>query len=170
MEGHDRCDLMTRMARLERELLFVRRRLRDQQTSNGPAASFQAVRVRVGVGDYAVASVFLRQIIRYAATTVLELGDNAVKGVLTLPATSIPVIDLGERLGLGATTVDEHTLLLIAAVRDQWLALIVAGVSGAIELSATELHAVQVLDLEGLFPAAALEAIGLSLRPSKEAP
>ncbi|HVJ13925.1 MAG TPA: chemotaxis protein CheW [Polyangiaceae bacterium] len=184
MDATDRYELMTRLVRLERELLFVRRKLTDQQTPTSlPAGSFQAVRVQVGAGEYAIPSVCVRQIIRYALPAPVQL-PSAIKGVLTIAGEPIVVVDLGERLGFGTTVIDHETALVIATINDSMVALIIERVCDAIQLERAELHVpsdpltsgacvaaigtyagrlVQVLDLDQLVPPAELELLTLSI-------
>jgi chemotaxis signal transduction protein len=185
LDDPERYELMTRLVRLERELLFVRRKLKDREIpSSLPQGSFQAVRVRVGVGEYAIPSICVRQIIRYAPPAPLKLAPCAVKGVLSIGGGPIVVVDLGERLGYGATPLDRETALVIASIGDCLLALIIERVIDAVLLDSAELHVpsvqlapnacvaavgtyagrlVQVLDLDRLLCASELELVALGL-------
>ncbi len=171
----DRHELMTRLVRLERELLFVRRKLTDREIPTSlPQGSFQAVRVQVGVGEYAIPSSYVWQIIRYAQPGALSIGGAP-----------IVVVDLGERLGYGPTPISAESALLIASIRDCLVALIIERVSDALMLDSAELHVpsaqltpnacvaavgtyagrlVQVLDLDRLLCTSELERLNLGLQ------
>ena len=185
LDDPDRYELMTRLVRLERELLFVRRKLKDREPpSSLPHGSFQAVRVQVGVGEYAIPSACVRQIIRYTPLTPLKLAPCAVKGALSIGGEPIIVMDLGERLGYGPTPVDSETALVITSTQDCMVALIIERVSDAVLLDSAQLHVpsvqlapnacvaavgtyagrlVQVLDLDRLLCASELELLTRAL-------
>ena len=69
MDSSERSELLNRLARLERELVSVRRDLGERNVVTLPTGVFQAVRVQVGGEHYAVPSEQVRQIIRYARVT-----------------------------------------------------------------------------------------------------
>jgi purine-binding chemotaxis protein CheW len=157
MEAHDRHELLTRLARLERELLFVRRKLKEQQTSHVlPEGSFQAVRIQLGVGEFAIPSECVRQIIRYARPAQVGSTAGAIKGLLRIGGEAIIVLDLAERIGLGASVIDDDSALLIARLHDSLVALIIERVQDAILLQSCELHVPSIQ----LAPNACVAAVG----------
>jgi chemotaxis signal transduction protein len=141
METHDRYELLTRMARLERELLFVRRKLKERQPPVAlPCGSFQAVRFQISVAEYAIPTAMVRQIVRYAPQRKV----------------SIALLDLSERLGLGPTNVYDEAALMIVSVHGCAIGLVIERVSDTIALTADELH----VPCETLLPDAYVAGIG----------
>ena len=179
MEGNQRAQLLSRMARLERELLAVRRELADPSVAI-PAGSFQAVCVQVCGDRYAVPSVQVKQIIRYARVTHVPNAPRAVQGVLSLRGEAVVILDTRERLGLGRTVIDAKTAVLVTLVRDWLVGLIVERTLGVVTLDGSTLaqpspataatvnvaalgsvagELVQLFDLAQLLPPAELELL-----------
>lgn len=154
MEARERYELLTRLARLEREVLFVRRRLKeDRSASVLPGGTRQGVRIQVGMQEFAIASAYIRQIVRYAPPSL-------ARGSLYPRDDGIPVIDLGDRLGLGTTEAGSDAALMIVCVHDVLIGLVIQRVLDAVQLDGNEPHA---LDLDGLISASELELLTLSV-------
>jgi purine-binding chemotaxis protein CheW len=186
VDSDERTELLSRLARLERELVAVRRNLSDRNTVTIPSGVFQAVRLLVAGEHYAVPSAEVRQIIRYARVTRVPSAPRAVQGVLRLRGEVVVVLDVAERLGLGPTALDLRTPVVIARVHDWLVGLLVERVldvvtldgasltqpSGAIAASvnvaavgAVDGELVQLFDLEQLLSPSELEHLADSLHP-----
>ena len=73
----------------------------------------QLLRFAVGDERYAVRIDAVREILEVTRTTPLPLMPAFVRGVMNLRGAVVPVIDLGARLGLQATTVGRRSCVVI---------------------------------------------------------
>jgi len=87
----------------------------------------EVVAFRVSDQDFCFEIMSVREIRGWTETTILPHSQAYVKGVVNLRGSVVPVIDLSERLGLGAitpgprhvviiTVVDNHTVGFLADV------------------------------------------------------
>lgn len=194
MDSNERLELLSRLARLNSELLEVRRGLGELNSVAIPQGTFQALRVQVAGEHFAVPSEQVRQIIRYARATLVPAAPRAVHGVLNLHGDVVVVLDVSERLNLGRVELDLRTPVVVVTIQGWHVGLVVdrvldvvtldsAGLtapSGAIasSLSVAALGSVsgqllQLFDLERLLSRVELEgienAIADSLLPEPDA-
>ena len=177
--------LLRRLQRLERALLTVRRMIGDATAVTPlPATAFRALAVRVAGDSYAVPVDRVVEIVRFAKLTRVSNAPRAVLGVLNLRGRVVVVLDVRERLGLGATEIDAKTAIVVATLHDHEIGLVVDRVREVVLLEPSELDAptgplaemtcihavgtiqgalVQLLDLERVLSANELEnAVELS--------
>lgn len=114
MDVEARTEALARLAGLERQLDELRRTLGAHRTRFPPPRGFfQAVRVVVGDGAYAVTSAAVREIVRYARLTPVPGAAVALRGMLNLRGERVPVLDLRRLLGAGDTRPDLKTIILV---------------------------------------------------------
>lgn len=77
------------------------------------APAVQLLRFAVGQERYAVRIDAVREILEVARTTPLPLMPSFVRGVMNLRGAVVPVIDLGARLGMDATTLGRRSCVVI---------------------------------------------------------
>lgn len=71
----------------------------------------------------------IREIRGWTQATPLPQSPDFVRGVVNLRGTVLPIIDLGARLGLGATEPTARHAILVAEIGDRLVGLLVDGVS-----------------------------------------
>jgi purine-binding chemotaxis protein CheW len=64
-------------------------------------------------GDYAVPILKLKEILQYAGLTPVPGAPRAVRGVLNLRGSVVPVVDLAIRFGVGETAPSRLTCVLV---------------------------------------------------------
>lgn len=102
----------------------------------------------LGQERYAVRIDAVREILEVVRMTPLPLMPRFVRGVMNLRGAVVPVVDLGARLGLAATTVGRRTCVVIVDIAlpddqgTQRLGMLVDAVYEVVDLGATELEAV----------------------------
>lgn len=99
---------------------------------------------RLGTESYGITVVRVREIIRLAAVTAVPQMPAHVKGVINLRGRIVPVLDLGQRLGLGEAESSEQTCIVVVEVATaqgtgRHMGLIVDGVEEVIQIAAAEL-------------------------------
>lgn len=78
-----------------------------------PPATLQFLRMALGEQMVAVRIDTVREILELAPLTPLPLTPAFVRGVMNLRGAVVPVIDLGERVGLPATVAGRRTCVVI---------------------------------------------------------
>ncbi|WP_181072359.1 chemotaxis protein CheW [Stutzerimonas azotifigens] len=93
---------------------------------------------------YAIDSLCVREIIEYPLLTRVPSAGRAIKGVINLRGSVVPVIDLAVRFGRGQTAINRRTCVIILEVRDEdealVLGIIVDAVSEVLEVAASDLR------------------------------
>lgn len=96
--------------------------------------------------EYALAILNVREIIEFSTLTVVPNTPPAVRGVINLRGSVVPVIDLAVRFGLPPTTPGHLTCIVIVDHRigetNTVVGLIADTVSQVIDLPLTEIQAV----------------------------
>jgi purine-binding chemotaxis protein CheW len=102
----------------------------------------EVVAFRVADQDYCFDLASVREIRGWTATTALPHAKPYVKGVINLRGSVVPVIDLSERLGLGAADPGLRHVIIIAVVDDQTVGLLADVVSDILAVSESDLQAI----------------------------
>jgi len=79
----------------------------------------EVVAFRVSDQDFCFDIMSVREIRGWTETTILPHAQPYVKGVVNLRGSVVPVIDLSERLGLGAITPGPRHVVIITVVDNQ---------------------------------------------------
>jgi len=79
----------------------------------------EVVAFRVSDQDFCFDIMAVREIRGWTETTILPHSQAYVKGVVNLRGSVVPVIDLSERLGLGAITPGPRHVVIITVVDNQ---------------------------------------------------
>ena len=100
---------------------------------------------RLGGEVYAIDILRIREIVEYSAPANVPLMPPAVRGVINLRGTVVPLIDLGVRFGRGITTAGKRTCFVIVetehAGTPYTLGLMVDGVNGVMDIPASDIEA-----------------------------
>lgn len=78
----------------------------------------------------------IREIRSWTPVTTLPFAENSVLGVMNLRGAVIPIVDLKDRLGLGATGEDHRNVIVIVSLSGRTLGLLVEAVSEIISVPA----------------------------------
>ncbi len=93
---------------------------------------------------YAVDSLCVREIIEYPLLTRVPTAGKAIKGVINLRGSVVPVIDLSMRFGRGPTPVSRRTCVIILEVTNEdeplVLGIVVDAVSEVLEVAASNIR------------------------------
>jgi purine-binding chemotaxis protein CheW len=92
---------------------------------------------------FAIGILAIKEIIEYHALTVVPMMPEAVRGVLNLRGSVVPVIDLAVRFGRKPTVVTNRTCIVIAEVHTegerQDIGVIVDAVNQVLDIPASEI-------------------------------
>lgn len=84
---------------------------------------------RVGAQEFGVDIRSVQEIRGWTPATVLPHAPSYVRGVINLRGAVLPIVDLGERLGLGATATSERNVIIVVQVGAQTVGMLVDAVS-----------------------------------------
>ncbi len=95
-----------------------------------PAASgpIELIAFRVGAQEFCIDIMSVREIRGWTPATPLPHAPPFVKGVINLRGTVLPILDLSERLGLGAIQPSARHVIIVARIDKHLVGLLVDAV------------------------------------------
>ncbi|MEJ6395423.1 chemotaxis protein CheW [Gymnodinialimonas sp. 2305UL16-5] len=102
----------------------------------------EVVAFRVAGQDFCFDIMSVREIRGWTQTTTLPHAQSYVKGVINLRGNVVPVVDLADRLGFGATDPSERHVIIIAVVEGQTIGLLADVVSDILSVQNDAMHPV----------------------------
>jgi len=107
-------------------------------TTKDAAASAQYLSFQVAGESYAVGVLQAREIIEYSTVTRVPQAPAAVRGVINLRGSVVPVVDLAVKFGLPASEIGRRTCVVIVECTIEGEAMVMGVMADAVN---------QVLDL-----------------------
>lgn len=98
-------------------------------TSTSSAGKRELIAFRIGEQEFCVDITAVREIRGYVPATPLPHAPSYVRGVINLRGTVLPVIDLGQRMGLGQAEPTARSVIVVARIENQVFGLLVDAVS-----------------------------------------
>lgn len=98
------------------------------------------ITVRAGSQDFGIDMLAVREIRGWSEPTPLPQAPSYVRGMVQLRGVVIPVIDLGDRLGLGAAVPTAKSVLVVVERNGQLVGLLVDSVSDLVVLPQASLQ------------------------------
>ena len=89
----------------------------------------ELIAFRIGVQEFCVDIMAVREIRGWTKATPLPHAPPFVRGVINLRGAVLPIVDLSERLGLGAAEPTHRHVIIVAQVAKQIVGLLVDAVS-----------------------------------------
>ncbi|MCS7295384.1 MAG: chemotaxis protein CheW [Dehalococcoidia bacterium] len=114
----------------------------NHASASTPAGRQEVVAFRLADQDFCIDIDYVREIRGWTPATRLPHAPNYVKGVINLRGSVIGVIDLADRLGLGATTPSDRHVVIIVQVGRQTVGLLADFVSDILEIGEDRVSAV----------------------------
>ena len=110
-----------------------------------PAAELgQYLTFMLGNEIFAISILSIKEIIEYDTLTVVPMMPAAVRGVINLRGSVVPVMDLSARFGKPSSTVTKRTCIVIVEVNDEEsrhdVGVIVDMVNEVLDISASEIE------------------------------
>lgn len=110
------------------------------QRLDGPmsakAPGSELLSVRVGVQEFALDIMCVREIRGWMSSTPMPHQPPSVKGMINLRGVVLSVIDLGERLGLAPVESSSSAVVVVVQLEDRMLGLLVDAVCDIIMVNA----------------------------------
>ncbi|MEQ9258179.1 MAG: chemotaxis protein CheW [Roseovarius sp.] len=100
----------------------------------------EVVAFRVSDQDFCFDLTSVREIRGWTETTMLPHAQPYVKGVINLRGSVVPVVDLSERLGLGATEPGPRNVIIITVLGQRTVGLLADVVSDILTVSETDIQ------------------------------
>jgi purine-binding chemotaxis protein CheW len=114
----------------------------QQSPETGPGADrMELISFQVREQSFCLDLMVIRELRVWSAPTPLPQAPDFVRGVVNLRGTVLPIIDLGARLGLGATNATPHSAILVAEAGDRLVGLLVDSVSEILSVSVSSIQA-----------------------------
>lgn len=108
---------------------------RPSPATDPKAAEHELVAFRVAGQDFCVNIMSVREIRGWTPTTILPHAPPYVCGVINLRGSVVPIIDLANRLGLGAIEPTVRHVIIIAILGDKTVGLLVEAVSDILSVA-----------------------------------
>lgn len=109
------------------------------QRFDGPmsakAPGAELLSVRLGAQEFALDIMCVREIRGWMSSTPMPHSPPSVKGMINLRGLVLPVIDLGECLGLSAVEPSSSAVVVVVQIEDRMLGLLVDAVCDIIAVT-----------------------------------
>lgn len=105
-----------------------------QERRKGPAEIRQLIGFLVGPEEYGLEILRVREIIRVKEITRLPGVSEFMKGVINLRGDVIPILDLGEKLGLNGKGISQNSRVIVVEVEGRLIGLMVDAVSQVLRI------------------------------------
>ncbi len=96
--------------------------------TNLPKTGAELIAVAIGEQQFAIDIMSVREIRGWTKSTPLAQAPAHVLGMINLRGVVLPVIDLGARLGLGATSPAQSSVVVVVQVGEHQVGLLVDAV------------------------------------------
>lgn len=98
-------------------------------TASTNPTNVEFVSLTAGGQGFCIPITQIREIRRWTQVTALPQADAAVLGVMNLRGAVIPIIDLAARLGIGASSNGQRSVIVVVTVGTRVMGLLVESVS-----------------------------------------
>ena len=109
-------------------------------TNSAAAPGNEFVAFRISGQEFCVEIMSIREIRGWTQETILPHSPAFVRGVINLRGAILPIVDLADRLGLGATEPTERHVIVVAQLKDQIVGLLVEAVSDILTLNESSIQ------------------------------
>lgn len=109
-------------------------------TNSAVAPGNEFVAFRISGQEFCVEIMSIREIRGWTQETILPHSPAFVRGVINLRGAILPIVDLADRLGLGATEPTERHVIVVAQLKDQIVGLLVEAVSDILTLNESSIQ------------------------------
>jgi purine-binding chemotaxis protein CheW len=109
--------------------------------SQADAGRRELIAFRMAGQEFCVDIMSVREIRGWTAATPLPHAPQFVSGVINLRGAVLPIVDLGERLGLGATQPDARHVIIVAHIGTRLVGLLVEAVLDILTVPQSALQA-----------------------------
>jgi purine-binding chemotaxis protein CheW len=100
----------------------------------------ELIAFRVAEQEFCVDIMSVREIRGWTPTTPLPQAPHYLRGVINLRGATLPVVDLGARLGLPSSEPSARHAIIVAQVGEQTVGFLVDAVCDIMSMSEDELH------------------------------
>jgi purine-binding chemotaxis protein CheW len=95
----------------------------------------------IGEQEFCVDIMLVREIRGWTPGTPLPQTPDYMRGVINLRGAVLPLMDLSARLGLGASTPSERSVIIVMHLADRTVGLLVDAVSDVVTVAADTIQA-----------------------------
>jgi purine-binding chemotaxis protein CheW len=105
------------------------------ETTLSAGAPREFVAFRIGVQEFCIDIMSVREIRGWTPATALPHAPTYVRGVINLRGSVLPIVDLAERLGFPPTDASARQVIIVVQVGAQIVGLLVDAVSDILTLT-----------------------------------
>lgn len=105
-----------------------------------PPVGAELIMVQIGAQQFAIDIMSVREIRGWAPSTPLPHAPPYVRGMINLRGLILPIVDLGERLGVASTPPDSAAVVVVAEINGRQVGLLVDAVCDILLLTANMLQ------------------------------
>lgn len=110
------------------------------QKKAADAKSQEFVAFRIGVQEFCIDIMSVREIRGWTPATPLPRAPHFVRGVINLRGAVLPVVDLGQRLGLPAAEQSASQVIIVVQIKNRVVGLLVDAVSDILTIEADKIQ------------------------------
>jgi purine-binding chemotaxis protein CheW len=110
------------------------------ETSQSDGKRLELISFQLREQAFCVDLMAIREIRSWTQATPLPRSPDFIRGVVNLRGAVLPIVDLGARLGLGATEPTPRHAILVTEIGGRVIGLLVDGVSEILSLAADTLQ------------------------------
>jgi purine-binding chemotaxis protein CheW len=114
------------------------------------AAVDEFVTFRVGVQEFCIDIISVREIRGWSDATALPHAPPYVRGVINLRGLVLPIVDLAQRLNLERTEASQRHVIIVAQVGAQIVGLLVDAVSEILSYSMSDIQPIPDMATESV--------------------
>lgn len=107
----------------------------------------QFITFRLGLQEYGVDIMLVREIKGWTETTTLPQAPDYVRGVINLRGIIVPIFDLRARFGMGTTEASRMHVVIIVTIANRTTGLLVDAVSDIISVEREQIRPVPDIGL-----------------------
>lgn len=113
---------------------------KQRSFASGTIGEYKGVIFRIHQEEYSVPIQFVQSIIQLSHVTRVPRTPPYYRGVINLRGNVIPVIDLGQKLGLGISIIDERSRIIVVQVDYELIGLQVMSVEEVLTIPDNQLE------------------------------
>ncbi len=112
----------------------------SEQDDTTLSTGIELLTFQVGGQEYALDIMSVREIRGWTKATPLPHAPSFVRGVINLRGTVLTIVDLADRLGMGAAQTSERNVIIVVHTGKETVGLLVDAVSDILAINTTDLQ------------------------------
>lgn len=111
-------------------------------TASDAGEPLEIIAFRVNEQEFCMRTTSIREIRGWSPVTPIPQSPPDMLGVINLRGSVIPIVDLSRKLGMGATTANDRSAIIVGEVHDMVVGMLVDRVSDILTVSTARVQPV----------------------------